>query len=218
MLVKDRMTPNPVTVSPDTTHPEALRILHTEKFSYLPVVDKGGKVVGMVTQTDLLHAAPSSATSLSIYEVNYLLTKLKVREVMTSPAITIPEDEPIEEAARLMIEKDIGCLPVMRGKKLVGVITESDIFKTFVEILGRGTGVLRITLRSPDQPGELARLTGVIARLGGNIHAVASFHSEDQQHVMFTFRLDGVEEKALISALKEMGEQVVHVTKVGRTA
>jgi acetoin utilization protein AcuB len=102
----------------------------------------------------------------------------------------------------------------MRGDQLVGVITETDIFKTFVEILGRGTAVLRLTLRSPDQPGELARLTGVIARLGGNIHTVASFQSEDQQHVLFTFRLDGVDENVLIPALKEMGEQVVHVCHI----
>jgi acetoin utilization protein AcuB len=167
-----------------------------------------------VTEADLLHAAPSSATSLSIYEMNYLLSNLKVHEVMSSPAITIPEDTPIEEAARVMIEKEIGCLPVMQGGKLVGVITETDIFKTFVEILGQGTGVLRITLRSPDQPGELARLTGVIAKLGGNIHAVASFHSEDLQHVFFTFRIDGVEENVLIPALKEMGEQVIRVVHI----
>ncbi len=214
MLVKDRMTPDPKTVTPETSHPEALRMLHKEKFSYLPVVEKSGKLVGIVTETDLLHAAPSSATSLSIYEMNYLLSNLKVREVMSSPAVTIPHDTPIEEAARLMIEKSIGALPVMNGKKLVGIITETDIFKTFVEILGQGKG-LRITLRSPDQPGELARLTGVIAKLGGNIHAVASFRSGDQQHVLFTFRLDGVEEARLIPALKQMGEQVVHVCKVG---
>ncbi|MGD0174981.1 MAG: CBS and ACT domain-containing protein [Anaerolineales bacterium] len=214
MLVKDRMTSNPMVIGPDASHPEALRMLHKEKFSYLPVVNKSGKLVGIVTETDLLHAAPSSATSLSIYEMNYLLSNLKVHEVMSSPVITIPEDTPIEEAARLMIEKSIGCLPVMRGNQLVGVITETDIFKTFVEILGQGTGVLRITLRSPDQPGELARLTGVIAKLGGNIHAVASFHSEDLQHVFFTFRIDGVEEDVLIPALKEMGEQVIRVVHI----
>jgi acetoin utilization protein AcuB len=208
------MTPNPMVIGPDASHPEALRLLHKEKFSYLPVVDKAGKVIGVVTEADLLHAAPSSATSLSIYEMNYLLSNLKVHEVMSSPAITIPEDTPIEEAARVMIEKEIGCLPVMQGGKLVGVITETDIFKTFVEILGQGTGVLRITLRSPDQPGELARLTGVIAKLGGNIHAVASFHSEDLQHVFFTFRIDGVEENVLIPALKEMGEQIIRVVHI----
>jgi acetoin utilization protein AcuB len=211
MLVKDRMTPNPMVIGPDASHPEALRMLHKEKFSYLPVVDKSGKLIGIVSEADLLHAAPSSATSLSIYEMNYLLSNLKVREVMSSPVITIPDDTPIEEAARLMIEKSIGGLPVMRGGTLAGIITETDIFKTFVEILGSGHAVLRLTLRSPDKPGELARLTAVIAKLGGNIHTVASFQSEDQQHVYFVFRIDGVDEKELIPALKEMGEQVIHV-------
>jgi acetoin utilization protein AcuB len=211
MLVKDRMTPDPKTVSPDASHPEALRMLRKEKFRYLPVVDKAGKVVGMVTETDLLHAAPSSATSLSVFEMNYLLANLKIHEVMSSPAITIPEDTPVETAAKIMIDKEIGCLPVMRGDKLVGVITETDIFKTFVEILGGGEKVLRVTLRSPDVKGELARLTGVIAGLGGNLHSIAAFHGDDPQHVYFTFRLDGVTEAALIPALKASGEQVVHV-------
>jgi acetoin utilization protein AcuB len=211
MLVKDRMTPNPKTVSPETSHPEALNMLRNEKYSYLPVVDKSGKVVGMVTEADLLHAAPSSATSLSVFEINYLLANLKIREVMSSPAVTVAEDLPVETAAKLMIDKDIGCLPVMRGDKLAGIITETDIFKAFVEILGGGEKTLRVTLRSPDKPGELARLAGVIAGLGGNLHSIASFRSEDRQHVCFTFRLDGVEEQKLIPALKEAGEQVIHV-------
>jgi acetoin utilization protein AcuB len=211
MLVKDRMTPNPKTISPDASHPEALRMLHKEKFRYLPVVDKNGKVVGMVTETDLLHAAPSSATSLSIYEMNYLLANLKIHEVMSSPAITVQEDVPMEIAAKIMIDKEIGCLPVMRGDKLAGVITETDIFKTFVEILGGGEKILRVTLRSPNVKGELARLTNVIAGIGGNLHSIAAFHGEDPQHVYFTFRLDGVEEKTLVPALKEAGEQVMHV-------
>jgi acetoin utilization protein AcuB len=211
MLVKDRMTPNPKTITPDASHPEALRMLHKEKFRYLPVVDKSGKVIGMVTETDLLHAAPSSATSLSIYEMNYLLANLKIQDVMSSPAITVAEDLPLEIAAKQMIDKDIGALPVMRGEKLVGIITETDIFKTFVEILGGGEKILRVTLRSPNVPGELSRLTGVIAGLGGNLHSIVAFHGEDPQHVYFTFRLDGVEEKKLVPALKEAGEQVMHV-------
>ncbi len=211
MLVKDRMTSNPKTISPEASHPEALRMLRQEKFRYLPVVDKSGKVIGMVTETDLLHAAPSSATSLSIYEMNYLLANLKIQDVMSSPAITVAEDVPLEIAAKMMIDRDIGCLPVMRGEQLVGVITETDIFKTFVEILGGGEKILRVTLRSPNVPGELARLAGVIAGLGGNLHSIAAFHGEDPQHVYFTFRLDGVEEKKLVPALKASGEQVMHV-------
>jgi acetoin utilization protein AcuB len=210
MLVRDRMTSDPITVAPDTTFPEAYRIIEEKGIHHLPVVDRRGKLIGIVARADLLQAAPSSATALSVYEVNYLLAHLKVQEVMSQP-ITVPEDTPLEEAARLLVEKDIGCLPVMRGEKLVGVITETDIFKAFVEILGSGESVLRVTLRVPDVPGELARMTGVIADMGGNLFAVAAFRGEDPEHVYITFRLRGVERDVLLPALEAMGEQVVHV-------
>lgn len=210
MLVRDRMTLNPITIAPDTSFPDAFRIIREKGTRYLPVVTKRGKLIGIVTQTDLLHASPSSATTLSVFEVNYLLARLQVSEVMSTP-ITVPEDAPIESAARVMVEKGISCLPVMRNGDLVGIITETDIFKAFLEILGSGDNVLRITLRMPNVPGELARMTGVIADLSGNLHSVASFRGEDPQHVYITFRLDGVDREVLVPALEEMGEQVVHV-------
>ena len=130
---------------------------------------KGNRLVGIVSRNDLMQAAPSKATTLSVFEANYLLAHLEVREIMNEP-ITVTKDTPLEEGARLMVEKGIGCLPVMRGEDLVGIITETDIFKAFAEILGGGAPVLRVTLRSPDVPGELARLASVIAAVGGNLH------------------------------------------------
>ena len=210
MLVKDRMTPNPITTAPDTRFPDALRTMRDRGIRYLPVVDKKARLVGIVTQMDLLRASPSSATTLTVHEANYLLARLQVGEVMSSP-ITVSEDAPLEEAARVMIDKGIGCLPVMRNGSLVGIITETDIFKAFLEVLGSGENVLRITLQMPNVPGALARMTGVIADLGGNLHSVASFRGEDPEHVYITFRLDGVEQDTLVPALEEMGERVVHV-------
>lgn len=213
MLVKDRMTPNPMTITPDTSFPDAFRIIQEKKIRHLPVVDEKGRLVGIVAQTDLWHASPSTATTFSLFEVNYLLANLHVREVMSSPPITVPEDAPLEEAARIMVENKIGCLPVMRNGTLVGMITETDIFKAFLEVLGGEEASLRITLRVPDVRGELARLAALIAGLGGNICSVAAFRGEDPQHVYVAFRLEGVEEELLIPALKAAGEQVTHVCR-----
>jgi acetoin utilization protein AcuB len=213
MLVRDRMTPNPITITPDTSFPEAFHILREKGIRHLPVADKKGKLVGVIAQTDLLHASPSKATSLSIFELTYLLANLHVRQVMSSPPITVSEDDPLEEAARLMVEKKIGCLPVMREGNLAGLITETDIFETFVEILGGQEASLRVTVQVPDKRGELARVAGVIAGQGGNICAVARFRGKAAGHCYVTFRLEGVDAEVLIPALMAEVEEVVHVCR-----
>ena len=205
------MTPEPVTVTPDATFPECFNLLREKRIRHLPVVDKKGKLIGVVARTDLLHASPSRATTLSVFEMNFLLANLHVQEVMSTPPVTVSEEAPLEEAARVMVEKKIGCLPVMRDGELVGLITETDIFETFVEILGGGDPSLRVTVRVPDIRGELARLSGLIAGMGGNINSVARFRGEDPAHCYITFRLEGVDEEALVPALESAGEKVVHV-------
>jgi acetoin utilization protein AcuB len=211
MLVKDRMTQNPITITPSTTFPEAFQILREERIRHLPVIDKKDKLVGIVAQTDLLHASPSSATTLSVFELNYLLANLHVSEVMTSPPLTVTEDTPLEEAARILVEKKIGCLPVVRNGTLVGMITETDFFETFVEILGGGEASLRVTVKVRDVRGELARLAKLISERGGSFCSIARFRSDDPEHCFITFRLEGVEEEDLIPALKDEVVELVHV-------
>lgn len=132
ILVQDWMTPNPITVTPDTPIVEAHKLMVEHKIRRLPVVEDG-KVVGIVTLGDIRGAEPSEATSLSIWELNYLISRIKVREVMKSPVVTVSPDTPIREAARLMLENKIAGLPVLDGDRLVGIITESDIFRMLVE-------------------------------------------------------------------------------------
>jgi acetoin utilization protein AcuB len=211
MLVKDRMTSHPLKITPDTSFPEAFKIIRERRIRHLPVVDEEEKLIGIVAQTDLLHASPSTATTLNVFEINYLLANMHVREVMSSPPITVPEDVPLEEAARLLVERKIGCLPVMRDGTLVGMITETDIFEAFVEVLGGREASLRVTVRVPDVRGELARLCGVIAQLGGNICSVALFREEDPEIAYLTFRLEGVTEEVLLPVLGAEVEEVVHV-------
>jgi len=211
MLVRDRMSPKPLTISPDAAFPDAFRMMRDNRIRHLPVVDEQQKLVGVVARTDLLHASPSAGGALSLFELNYVLANLHIRDVMTSPPITVPEEVPLEEAARLMVEKKIGSLPVMRNGVLVGMITETDIFETFVEVLGGGEPSLRITLRVPDVRGELARLACVIAGLDGDVHSVAIFREKDPHEALITFRVAGVDEKTLIDVLRPQVEEVVHV-------
>ncbi len=143
--VRDWMTPNPITIDPRTTLPEAHKLMKECHIRRLPVVDRG-KLVGILTLGDIREASPSDATSLSIFELNYLLARLSVEKLMTRDPITIAPGATIREAAQLMLEHKIGGLPVVESEKLVGIITESDIFRVLVqepEPMGLGTAGAR---------------------------------------------------------------------------
>jgi len=146
-----------ITIHPEMPMLDAIDMMRREQVRRFPVVDKRGRLVGIISEKDLLDASPSDATSLSIYETNYLLSKLKVQKIMTRDVITITEDTPLEEAARIMADNKIGGLPVLRDREVVGIITETDLFKIFLELLGaRETGV-RVAALVPNVPGELAK-------------------------------------------------------------
>lgn len=185
MFVKTYMTTDPVFVSPDDNFHQALHILRKQGVRHLPVVDKG-RLVGVVVEKDLLSNQPSQATSLSLYEIYSLLETLRVRQIMSRPAITVERDCPLEEAARIMVENTISCLPVMDGETLVGIITETDVFKALVEILGGEESGLRIILNMPDRVGQLALIANKIAEAGANILAVTStgLHGDGSRQVM----------------------------------
>lgn len=160
MLVRDWMSRDPQTVSPTTPVMEAMQRLRQESYRRLPVL-QAGLLVGIVTDRDLKEATPSKATTLSVFELNYLLSKLTIREVMKTPVITIASDEPIEQAALLMETHCISGLPVVDDHQLVGMLTITDLLRAFVTFLGLREGGRRITLDIPDTPGELARLAQV---------------------------------------------------------
>lgn len=131
-LVKDWMTSKPVIASPDMVLPEAHKLMKDRRIRRLPVVDAKGKLLGIVTRGDIRGAEPSEATSLSIFEINYLLAKLTLERIMTKNPVTVSPDTSIGEAARVMLQKKIAGLPVIENDKVVGIITESDIFRMLV--------------------------------------------------------------------------------------
>ena len=135
MLVGERMTKDPIVIRDDTPIDKALKIMRENKVRRMPVLNDKGALVGIVSERDLLFASPSPATTLSIYELHYLMSRIKVADVMTEEVITVTEDTPLLEAARVMVDKRIGGLPVERKGELVGIITETDLFKIFLEML-----------------------------------------------------------------------------------
>ena len=158
MLVGERMSHPVITIPPDLPIVDALNLMKRERIRRTPVV-KEGKLVGIVSDKDLLNASPSPATSLSIWEMNYLLSKITVRDVMTRQVLTVTEDTAIEQAARIMADNKIGGLPVLSGETVVGIITETDLFKIFLELMGARDAGVRVTALIPDERGQLAKLT-----------------------------------------------------------
>jgi acetoin utilization protein AcuB len=213
MLVRDRMTLNPVTITPEVSVTDALRLMSEKKIRRLPVLDGQGNLVGIVSDRDLLLASPSPATSLAIWEIHELLAKLTVEKMMTREVITVPEDTPLEEAARIMADSRIGGLPVMRERTLVGIISESDLFKTLLQLLGGRRPGVRITVATSGAKGTLAAITGAIFTAGGDI--VGLGFSEVQGSAagtwVNTFKVQGIAKDRLVEVVRSHVREILDV-------
>lgn len=209
MLVGERMTRPVITVRPETPIQDALQLMRTDHIRRAPVVDEQGRLVGIVAERDLLEASPSDATSLSIWEVHYLLSKITVERIMTRKVVTVTEDTPIEEAARVMADNKIGGLPVIRGNEVVGIVTETDLFKIFLELLGAREAGVRLSALIPDRPGELAKLTTAITKAGGNILALVVFLGESTENRLVTTKVEGIDQATLHKLVEPLVERIV---------
>jgi acetoin utilization protein AcuB len=215
MFVGDRMSSPAVTVGGKTTFQDALQRMKDQGFRRLPVVTKKGRLVGIISERDLLHAAPSSATSLSIWEITYLLSKLQVKELMTRDVITTTPDTPIEDAARLMAAGRVGGLPVVDADNhVVGVITETDIFETFVELFAGGQAGVRLTLEVQEEQGVLSMLSSAIRDLGGTIESVGSFYGEVAGKRGLVVKVRHVSKDQLVDSIEALGDHVVDARDV----
>ena len=202
MLVANRMSHPVITVRPDLPIQEALELMRKEHVRRFPVVDASGALVGIVSETDLLNASPSDATSLNVWEINYQMSKITVGRVMTKNVVAIDEDTPLESAARVMADKKIGGLPVLREGKVVGIITETDLFRIFTELLGARFKGLRLTVQSADRPGELAKLASAISATGADIIALVTFSGENPSNATVVVKVTDVDKETLENAVK----------------
>lgn len=201
MIVERRMTRNPVTIRQNMPVADAQKLMRQEKVHRLPVLDENKKLVGIVTEKDLLYASPSPASTLDVYEMNYLLSKLTVKQVMSSPVISVPSNTPVEEAARVMADNDIGGLSVVDDGVLVGIITESDIFKLFIELFGAREKGVRLSMLVSGEPGELAKLANTIFENGGDIISLGTFLGTCPENALCAMKVTGIEKDRLIEIL-----------------
>jgi acetoin utilization protein AcuB len=195
MLVVERMTPQPVTIALESTVGQALEIIESRHLRHLPVMDERDSLVGIVSEKDLLRANWDDS----------------IQAVMTRDVITVTEYTALEEAARIMADHKISSLPVMRNGKLVGIITETDLFKIFLELLAAREKGVRLTMLIPEEKGMLASVTTEIANMGGNILALSTFMGEDPTNRMLTVKVSDVPGDKLVAIMEALGMEIVDV-------
>lgn len=207
MLVKQRMTANPFTVDQSGSIPDAQAIMAKHKVRHLPVLD-GDRLVGVISENDIDAALPSKATTLSTSEATYLISKLTVERVMSSPPITIAPEALLEEAAVLMRNHKIEILPVVQDRKLIGVITESDILDSFIDLLGFREHGSRLTIQARDELGVLSKMTGIMAAHNANIQHLA-VHRGNLDHSIVVVGINTLNTDAIEANLEAEGMSVI---------
>lgn len=215
MIIERRMTRNPVTATPDMSVGDASEIMKKEKVHRLPVLDKDKKLVGVISEKDILFATPSPASSLSIHEMAYLLSKLTVKKLMTKDPVTITKDTTVEEAARLMIDQDLSCLPVVdEDGKLVGIVSKSDMFKILLELFGARHYGVRLSFLVDDKPGTIAKISEAISQKGLEIISFGTFLGTTPTNAICTIKVQGCTTEELIEIIKPMVKEILDVRAV----
>ena len=210
MFVGERMSRPVITVAPETPVHDALAMFKKEHIRRAPVI-KDGKLLGIVTENDLQNASPSPATTLSVWEMNYLISKVTVKQVMSKKVKTIDIDTPIEEAARIMTDSSIGGMPVTRDGKIVGMITETDLFKVFLELMGAREKGVRVSALVEDKPGQLVKVSKAITEAGGNFIAFGMFSGPDTSTKLLTFKVAGMKKDDVKKVLDKVVKKFVDV-------
>jgi acetoin utilization protein AcuB len=214
-FMREKIQRNPVTIDPDASFFEARNLIHEKGVRHLPVVDKKGKLVGIVTKGDIREAAPSDATLLSVQELNYLLGKLKVSAFMTpkEKLITITPDTVIEEAVQLMHDHKIGCLPVLEGGKLYGIFTETDALDHLVDVFGFKQKGTRLTVALEDKPGTMLGVFEIFKKHNVNVTSMVtpSFMVEGKRIAAIRIRTEKYE--PIVKDLEKAGYTVLSIGK-----
>jgi len=180
MFVADWMTKKVITVDLDGYLSDAITIMRDKGVKHLPVV-KGSKIKGIISDRDIKEFSPSKATTLDIYELHYILANTKIKDLMKTKVFTITSDAPVEEAAMIMLDRNVGCLPVVEGGTLSGIISDKDIFHAMVDITGVRHGGHRICVTIEDRPGSIREVADVIRRHGFHLQGILTSYEAVKQ-------------------------------------
>jgi len=213
MLVKGQMTPDPICGHPEMSVIEAQALMQDNNIRHLPIVDDDKTLVGLITQQLLLGTVPSDVSRFSPFVIKYIGTKLKVRSVMVKNVITIDENTAIEEAARVMADKKIGCLPVVRGDELTGIISDNDLFSIMVGLLGARRAGVRVTIQQPDRVGEVARVSKTIADAGGNLSVFVTYPTAAPDIWASVVKVTNIPRETLLEMLKKLPDISIQDTR-----
>lgn len=206
MLVKDRMTPNPLCGNPLMPVTEVQELMREKKFRHLPILDENGILVGLVTQRSLLKALPSDLRGFSRFEISYILAKIKAKDIMTKEVVTINANVAIEDAARIMADEKIGCLPVCNGEKMVGIITDNDLFGIMVDLMGGRRKGIRMTISQTDRAGAIARLTTAIANEGGFMSVFLGYPGTEPETWISVCKVTNLTQDQLTRIIERLAE------------
>ncbi|MCJ7540470.1 MAG: CBS and ACT domain-containing protein [Desulfobacterales bacterium] len=208
MLVKNWMSKEIVTVDVDDSMQNAIYILQEQNIKILPVMD-GGNLVGIISDRDLKKASPSDATTLDMHELLFLISKIKVRNLMKKPVYTAKPDDTVEEAAALLLEKKISGLPVVdENNRLVGIITRSDIFRVLISLSGLGQKGIQFAIRIKDMPGIIKEVRELIHEYGGRTASIlSSSDNAPDGYLNFYFRIYQIDREKLPSLLDRIREK-----------
>ena len=212
MLVKDWMSETVITVDVNDSMQEAMNRLKENNISMLPVMKKG-KIVGIVTDRDLKRASASDANTLEVHELLFLITKIKVKDIMTENPVTLPLDFTVEEAAEVLLEKKISGAPVVDGEgNIIGLITKNDLFRVLIALTGVGKRGIQFAFKVEDRPGSIRELADVIRDHGGRMVSILSTYEGVQDGYRKVFiRMYGVKRDKLSQLEKELGEKAQYL-------
>ena len=214
MYVKDHMTTNVFTVTGDTVISKAVDIMAKNHFHRLPVTDESGRLVGLVTGGLVEESSGSKNTSLSIYELNYLLSRTKVSDIMIKDVKTVKPDLFIEEASQIMIDNEIAVLPVVdEGNKVIGIITEKDIFQAFNDLLGYHHTGTKFVIACEDHPGFLIGITKCFAENNANLESLAVYHSEERGTELVIKATGEISVENMTAVLKDAGYKLIDIAQ-----